>query len=449
MSSHVPWRAPRMVVAAIGLAISLAALAVSGCSSSPITPPREASTGAASPADADGSPGVDAAGADASVASLDGPATTASPDAANAGLDGAAASVDAYGASADSSGSGPPGPQGSATIYRDDLTAPALFAAGEADQALQKRGFSVTESALAQLASTAGDAVRVVIAVASPDILARLLGQGGASVGPLKPQQYAIRVTKSGSTTWYWALGGDAAGAMYGGLEIAEHVRLDGVAAIVPADHTPYIENRGIKLNIPLDARTPSYSDDGDAAWNNVEVMWDMSFWKDLLDDMARYRYNALSIWNLNPFPSMVKVPGFEDVSLADVKKNTIVFTSDLVGNGMAPPAVLNSAVTVKTMTIDEKVAFWQQVMQYAKDRGVDFYVFTWNVFTFGTQGLHGITQSQTNPATIAYVRAAVAQMVVSYPLLAGFGVTAGEAMTNPEKRRGSTTRTGLASPTR
>lgn len=326
-----------------------------------------------------------------------------------------------------------PGTQGSATIYRDDTTATALFAASEADQAMQNRGYTVTEVPLTQIAA-ASSPVNVVIAVATPDLLTTLQAQGATTVGALKAQAFSIRITKSGSTTWYWALGGDATGAMYGGIELAERIRLDGVSGIASGDHSPYIQNRGIKFNFPIDVRTPSYSDDGDAAWNNVEVMWDMQFWKDFLDDLARHRYNAISLWTLGLFPSMVKVPGYEDVSLSDVKKNTIVFSSDLVGNGMAPTAVLNAAATVETMTIDQKIAFWQQVMQYGKDRGVDFYVITWNVFTFGTQGLHGITQSQTSAATKAYFRAATQQMLVTYPLLAGFGMDPGEAMTNPGK---------------
>ena len=36
-------------------------------------------------------------------------------------------------------------------------------------------------------------------------------------------------------------------------------------------------------------------------------------------DAMARDRYNVLTLWNLHPFPSMVKVPEFPDVALDDV----------------------------------------------------------------------------------------------------------------------------------
>ena len=47
--------------------------------------------------------------------------------------------------------------------------------------------------------------------------------------------------------------------------------------------------------------------------------MWDLSFWQAYLDELARTRYNVLSLWNKHPFPSMVKVPDYPDVALEDV----------------------------------------------------------------------------------------------------------------------------------
>lgn len=51
---------------------------------------------------------------------------------------------------------------------------------------------------------------------------------------------------------------------MYGGLELAERIRLgEELADIREAQGKPHILRRGIKFNIPLDARTPSYDDTG------------------------------------------------------------------------------------------------------------------------------------------------------------------------------------------
>ena len=114
-------------------------------------------------------------------------------------------------------------------------------------------------------------------------------------------------------------LAGDANGAMYGSLDIAEAIKLGALDNIKNCDKTPFIENRGIKFNIPLDLRTPTYSDQNDASQQNIPEMWNMDFWKEFLDEMARNRYNLISLWSLHPFPSIVKVPEFPDVALNDV----------------------------------------------------------------------------------------------------------------------------------
>lgn len=98
----------------------------------------------------------------------------------------------------------------------------------------------------------------------------------------------------------------------------------------------------------------------------------------------------------------------------------------------MVRPAMLADHEVVKRMTIDEKIEFWRWVMQQAADRGIRVYVFTWNVFTFGAEGKHGISEGMGNEITKRYFRASVREMVKNYPLLAGMGVSAGEGM--PEK---------------
>jgi len=100
-------------------------------------------------------------------------------------------------------------------------------------------------------------------------------------------------------------------------------------------------------------------------------------------------------------------------------------------GRDMLRPAMLEHLETVKKISIDEKIQFWRDVMQYAHDRGIDVYIFTWNTFVFGTGGKYGITTANDNLTTIDYFRRSVREMVLTYPLLAGFGITAGENMQN------------------
>ena len=228
----------------------------------------------------------------------------------------------------------------------------------------------------------------------------------------LSPQGYRIQ-RDAGRVT---VTGGDAVGAMYGGLDVAEAIRTESLDLLKGSIHSPHIAQRGIKFNIPLDVRTPTYAKGEwpDSARLNVPEMWSLDFWRETFDDMARHRYNLISYWSLNPFPSIVKVPEFPHVALEDVQS-----TDPKTGNN----------IVVKKMTPDEKIQFWRDVMQLAKDRGVDVYWFTWNTFLFGMEGKDGITGDKTAPRTIAYFRAAVRETIKTYPLLAGFGITAGEGM--------------------
>jgi hypothetical protein len=244
-------------------------------------------------------------------------------------------------------------------------------------------------------------------------------------------QSYYIRVQNTAGRRTITVQGVDAAGAMYGGLDIAEAIRTGTLDALKDSDHTPHIARRGIKFNIPLDLRTPSYTDCSDAAQANIPEMWERAFWTAFLDAMARHRYNVLSLWSLHPFPSMVKVAEFPEVALDDVWRTRAKLDDNFSfsGVGYVRPEMLADHEVVKRLTMDEKIAFWRWVMQQAADRGIQLYVFTWNVFTFGAEGKHGITDDVGNETTKKYFRASVREMVKTYPLLAGMGITAGEGM--------------------
>ena len=255
------------------------------------------------------------------------------------------------------------------------------------------------------------------------------------SNGP--PQGY--RILREG--TGVRVIGGAAVGAMYGGLDVAEAIRLGTVADIKPEEHRPFVAQRGIKFNVPLDLRTPSYSDSSDAAQANLPEMWDRNFWREFLDEMARQRFNVLSLWSLNPFPSIVKVPEFPDVALNDVlrgRRSDFNERSSMNDKQMFKPEMLKGAEVVKRMTIDEKIAFWRDVMQMAKDRGIEVYWFTWNAFLFTEEGKDGMKRSEPDGQMLRYFRASVRETVKTYPLLAGIGITTGENMSS---RMGSLSR--------
>ncbi|MDF2483902.1 MAG: hypothetical protein K0R46_70 [Herbinix sp.] len=221
------------------------------------------------------------------------------------------------------------------------------------------------------------------------------------------------------------------AGMMYGILDLEREIcHAGGIEGISDREVKPYLNNRGIKLNIPLDARTPSYSDSSDSATNNIIHMWEYDFWTRFLDHMALERYNVLSLWTLSPFPSLVSIPEYPEISLQDVKRSTRSAKADLSGWGMYSEDMEQSLVTVKKMTIEEKIAFWQSVMDYAANRCISIYLFTWNLFVYGTEhNGYGITCDQNNQVTRDYIYCGTKALMDTYPKLAGLGVTSGEHM--------------------
>ena len=81
-----------------------------------------------------------------------------------------------------------------------------------------------------------------------------------------------------------------------------------------------------------------------------------------------------------------------EDVALEDVARSTVKWKEhyDLSGVEFDSPEIIQNLEVVKRMTIEEKIAFWRKVMRYAKERNIDFYVVTWNIFVNGTYGKYG-----------------------------------------------------------
>ena len=306
----------------------------------------------------------------------------------------------------------------------------------------------------ARAAGVQFDATLPPAAFAAADISNALAGADAAIItleldASLGAQAYQI--TRQGGAIR--VRGGDARGLMYGGLELAEQIRVGGgLAGVNDAVGRPHIARRGLKFNIPLDIRNPSYQDAGDAAQNNIAEMWNFEFWREYLDAMARDRYNVLTLWNPHPFPSMIKLADYPDAALKDVCGTALPLDTDradepvakfIAGCGISQ-AVLDDLIVLKPMTIEEKIAFWQRVMRYAKDRGIDVYFITWNIWMNslapagwyrsqenlkGEAGLYGINNDQTNPRTIAYLRACVKEFILTYPDLAGIGFTPGENM--------------------
>ena len=284
-------------------------------------------------------------------------------------------------------------------IDSDPLVA---FAIGDIKQALQKSDYEVVDM---------DEDLRIVFTIFE------------SGMGP-----QAFRIQKEGNRTIRITCG-DSLGAMYGGLELAEMITLGGgLHAVQEKARKPYLLRRGIKFNIPLDARAPSYDDTGSSAEENIVHMWDWAFWEEYINTLARNRYNVLTLWTTHPYPGWVKLPRYPEIGYDDVcvLKKKMDMKSDRHFGKLDVYDPANFKV-VKRISLDEKVAFWTRVFNLAEDRGIEIHIFHWNIYTFGAKGRHGIDDMPDNQQTIDYMRYAIGEFLKTYPQVDGIGVTAGE----------------------
>lgn len=213
-------------------------------------------------------------------------------------------------------------------------------------------------------------------------------------------------------------------GAMYGLLDVTEQLRMRGSLDRVPTRlvraRLPF---RAIKFNLPWMSYRRS-----EALQTHLETCRDLGFWEAFLDMMAENRFNALSLWNLHPFPYLIRprnfpeACSFDDAELADWQH------------------------------------FWKSLFRMAKDRGIDTYLVNWNIFVSPEFArAHGVAESSldgtffcegdTSELVERYTRESVTQVIEEYPDLTGLGITLGEGMggMTPEERRDWLQRTFIA----
>ncbi len=143
-------------------------------------------------------------------------------------------------------------------VFYDSSVEQIKFAAGDVKTALEGKGHTVEMLALSTLDAAYANK-KVVIALTSDNATTSILtAQGGVLPSTLGEQAYALRTTSNPQTS-YWVLGGDATGAMYGAFQVTENITFDGYTGTYNLQETPYVMNRGMKLNLPLDKRIPTY----------------------------------------------------------------------------------------------------------------------------------------------------------------------------------------------
>jgi Glycosyl hydrolase family 67 N-terminus len=303
------------------------------------------------------------------------------------------------------------------TIWSDQKIPQFVFAAGDIKTALEGKKHQAQLKELSSLADQPAESAIIIALATQQDVLARLAKHGGNKIPDVLGEQgYALRTTQMGDKKIYWVIGGDINGAMYGALQMAENIQFSDVKESYNVEEKPFLKNRGIKFNIPLDKSSPTYFHgfDGTSHKMAVKDVWDMTFWTTWFDEMARHRYNVLSLWSPHPFTSMVNMedeyPGIAINGVTGFDEN-------------------GKETKINSLTIDEKIAFWRSVMRYGKERGFDLYFCNWNVFLSTAKNKHGLTDSSENPKTKEYLHKCLKKFLSTYPDLKGFGVTIGEKM--------------------
>lgn len=155
------------------------------------------------------------------------------------------------------------------------------------------------------------DAV-VVIGTIERGPIARLLGLDPTTA--LDPESIVTDRVSIDETTALVVAGADDRGLMYALYELADRIRVDGLAAlpsVEPRRETPDNRVRGVSKFV----ETPVED----------EWLYDLEFWDGYLERLARARFNRLTLitgydtsFMSPPYPFIVDVPGYPDVRVHD-----------------------------------------------------------------------------------------------------------------------------------
>ncbi len=218
--------------------------------------------------------------------------------------------------------------------------------------------FLTTSCAWAQSVRIHFDAYDPQASYAAQRLEAVLKEQNFAIVGTTDLSEYRIKLaTKSGDLSTgafiigagensLTVTGGDGRGLIYGALALAEQLRNGkDLESIQSQREAPALAFRAIKHNLPWDSYRSSSALD-----LHYDTVRNVKYWEAFLDMMAENRFNALTLWNLHPFPYMIMPKNFPEAS---------PFTE---------------------AEMAEWRRLYQSIFAMARERGIDTYLVNWNV---------------------------------------------------------------------
>jgi hypothetical protein len=250
-----------------------------------------------------------------------------------------------------------------------------------------------------ELAKTnARSTARARVALANDADAAAALAATGAKLDP-HPESYAI-VSQGDSTV---VVGRDPAGAMYGALELAERLGLDGATALpiqIPVLGTPKTIVRGANPFLLLPIK-------GETSW------WfrDPTFWVEYLDMMARGRLNFLDLHGMANFYNT----GFPNILLFFATSSSF-------------PDVGEPRAERET-----NLAMLRGIVEAARVRGIRVGMLSYRADLSPLAEKDETVNELDEPQIERYTREAVEDILKRAPGLASFGFRVGESKRPPE----------------
>lgn len=217
--------------------------------------------------------------------------------------------------------------------------------------------------------------------------------------------------------------GGDETGLLYGAYQVSESINLNNnIKDVKSEEGTPYLEKRGFRLNPLFDIRTPCYCASGDSYRAGIEDSWDIEYWRGVFKTMSYMRYNWFELSELSPYPTMVKVPGYEYLAIDDVWKYTGEYDDTYKGNctNMFRPEHLQEGnyEVIKKITIDEKISYFQSVIALAHSYGIKVQFAVMNIYAgYENYVDPTITTDRTNEKTKDYFYKATKTFLETYDI--------------------------------
>ena len=117
-------------------------------------------------------------------------------------------------------------------LYYKKDSGKVQFAVSEIENVLNEKGIETVNYSISELDKMRADEINIVLISKNDEIASNLIKKAGIrNAAELKEEGFIIHKAGKGQKTIY-VLGYDEAGTMYGGLEVAEIIKVKGIDAV-------------------------------------------------------------------------------------------------------------------------------------------------------------------------------------------------------------------------